>query len=78
MVYATCTYSPEENEEVIDYLLRHYSNASVVSLTPPFENFSKGILEWEKKVFSQSVKNCLRIFPKKGFSGFFLAKIKKL
>ncbi|MRI58380.1 MAG: RsmB/NOP family class I SAM-dependent RNA methyltransferase [Epsilonproteobacteria bacterium] len=77
MIYATCTFSPEENEEVIDFLLGRYDNAEVVKVEAPFENVMEGIRRWEEKVYSDEVKKSLRILPHGAFSGFFMAKIKK-
>ena len=77
LVYSTCTFAPEENEEVIDFLLKN-REAKVEKIH--LENFklSPGIEEWEKIKFSTEVKNCSRIWPQDNDTdGFFLAKIKK-
>jgi 16S rRNA C967 or C1407 C5-methylase (RsmB/RsmF family) len=78
MIYATCTFSPEENEEVVDFLLNRYENAEIVPVSLPIENIQSGITEWEDKKYSDEVKNCVRILPKDAYSGFFFTKIKKL
>jgi len=77
MIYATCTFSPEENEEVIDFLLNRYENAEVVPVELSIENIQNGITKWEDKEYSPEVKNCVRIIPKGAYSGFFFTKIKK-
>ena len=78
MIYATCTFAPEENEEVVDFLLGRYDNARVVEVAAPFENKMDGITQWEDKRYSDEVKKTLRILPKDAYSGFYMAKIKKL
>ncbi|NPA28324.1 MAG: RsmB/NOP family class I SAM-dependent RNA methyltransferase [Epsilonproteobacteria bacterium] len=78
MIYATCTYSPEENEEVVDFLLKKYENATLEELSKPNRFFKDGLLEWEDKSFDHRVSKSLRIYPNGGFDGFFMAKIKKL
>jgi 16S rRNA C967 or C1407 C5-methylase (RsmB/RsmF family) len=78
MIYATCTFSPEENEEVIDFLLNRYENAEVMPLNLSIENIQSGITKWEDKKYSLQVKNSIRIIPQGAYSGFFFAKIKKL
>jgi len=77
MIYATCTFSPEENEEVIDFLLNRYENAEVVPVELSIGNIQSGITKWEDKEYSPEVKKCVRIIPKGAYSGFFFTKIKK-
>jgi len=77
MIYATCTFSPEENEEVIDFLLSRYNNAEVVEVELPISNVQKGITKWEGKEYNPEVQKCVRILPKDAYSGFFFTKIKK-
>jgi 16S rRNA C967 or C1407 C5-methylase (RsmB/RsmF family) len=77
MIYATCTFAPEENEEVVDFLLKKYSNAKVDKIEHSLKNAKSGLLEFEGKKYDNQVSNALRIIPKDAFSGFFLAKIIK-
>ncbi len=77
MIYATCTFSPEENEEVIDFLLNRYDNAEVIEVNLPINNIQEGITKWDDKEYKKEVKKCVRILPKDAYSGFFFAKIKK-
>jgi NOL1/NOP2/sun family putative RNA methylase len=78
LIYATCTFNPEENEEVVDFLLKNSENAKVLEINLPFENYQKGIIEWEDKRYSDEVKKCIRVLPKGAYDGFFMAKIKKV
>ena len=78
MIYATCTFSPEENEENIDFLLRRYENAKIVPINLSIDNIQEGITSWEGKEFLDDVKHAIRILPKGAYSGFFFAKIKKI
>jgi len=77
MIYATCTFSPEENEENIDFLLKKYSNAEILKVDLPIDNIQEGITEWEGKTYSNEVKKAIRILPKDAYSGFFFCKIRK-
>ena len=77
MIYATCTFSPEENEENIDFLLKKYPNAEILKVNLPIENIQKGITKWEDKKYNPEVKKAIRILPKDAYSGFFFCKIKK-
>lgn len=77
MVYSTCTLSPEENEEVIQFLKENFE-IKIEKINLPMKTRS-GILEWNGKKFDEEIKNCCRIYPHDNDSdGFFLAKIKKL
>jgi len=77
MIYATCTFSPEENEENIDFLLNKFPNAEILEVNLPIDNIQEGIISWEDKKFSKEVKKAVRILPKDAYSGFFFCKIKK-
>jgi len=77
MIYATCTFSPEENEENIDFLLKKYSNAEILKVNLLIDNIQEGITEWEGKTYSNEVKKAIRILPKDAYSGFFFCKIRK-
>ena len=77
MIYATCTYSPEENEEVIDFLLRKEPGAKILEVEVPFANYQEGMTGWEDKCYSDEVRKCVRILPGGAYSGFFMALIEK-
>jgi tRNA (cytosine49-C5)-methyltransferase len=76
MVYSTCTYSPVENESVLDFLLKH-RDAELV----PFENvpgLEPGISQWGKEKFDGRVCGAGRFYPHRIDSvGFFMAKIRR-
>ncbi len=77
MIFATCTFSPEENEESVDFLLKKYENAEIMDVKLSIENIQNGLTKWEDKEFHPDVKKSVRILPKDAYSGFFFAKIKK-
>ncbi|MCU0595490.1 MAG: RsmB/NOP family class I SAM-dependent RNA methyltransferase [Desulfobacterota bacterium] len=76
MLYSTCTYSPEENEGPVDFLLRR-RDADVLPLdTVP--GVEPGICEWRKETFDARVRGAGRFYPHRIDSvGFFMAKIRK-
>ncbi len=78
MIYATCTFSPEENEETLDFLLKKYENAKIEEVNLPIDNIQEGITKWDGKEYNKEVKKAVRILPDGAYSGFFFAKIKKL
>lgn len=78
LVYSTCSLEPEEDEEVVDYLLNKYDNARLEEIGLNIKR-SEPILKFENKTYSEEIKKCLRIWPQDNDTeGFFVAKIKKL
>ncbi|HUS50175.1 MAG TPA: RsmB/NOP family class I SAM-dependent RNA methyltransferase [Candidatus Paceibacterota bacterium] len=75
LVYSTCTHTPEENEQVVDFLAERF-NMQVEKINLPVK-CREGITSWENENFSQEVKNCCRIYPQdNNTEGFFVAKLK--
>jgi NOL1/NOP2/sun family putative RNA methylase len=73
MLYSTCTFSPEENEGTISYLLENYPDFEVVNAIPDeetqkelglsYEGFDFGKPEWVNG--KEELKHCLRLWPHK-------------
>lgn len=79
LVYSTCTFAPEENEEVIDFLLKKHDNAFVEKIEIPNLVSADGIAKWGSKEYDASVEKCMRIYPHhNNTGGFFVCKIIKL
>ena len=78
MIYSTCTHAPEENEEVVQYLLDNNPDIKIIPTTLPIKS-RPGIKSWKNKTFHQSLKLAHRIYPHDNdMEGFFVCKIKKL
>jgi 16S rRNA C967 or C1407 C5-methylase (RsmB/RsmF family) len=78
LVYSTCTFAPEENEAVINYLLKKNPNAICEPISIPNLKVRPAILKWGRSEFDKQVENCIRIYPQDNDTeGFFVAKIKK-
>ncbi len=78
LVYSTCSLEPEENEGVIDFLLKKYDNVKLEEIKLNLK-ISPPILEFENKKYSEEIKKCLRLWPQDNDTeGFFVAKIKRL
>ena len=76
MVYSTCTFSPEEDEGTVAWLLEKYPEISVVK-TERLEGFSEGRPEWIGSE-EESLRHCIRIWPHKvEGEGHFVALLKK-
>jgi len=77
MIYSTCTHSPEEDEEVVQYLLDNF-DIKLEKIELPIKT-RPGILEWKNNKFSKEMQLCHRVYPQdNNTEGFFLCKIKKL
>ncbi|MBP3507031.1 MAG: RsmB/NOP family class I SAM-dependent RNA methyltransferase [Lachnospiraceae bacterium] len=61
LVYSTCTFSPEENEQAMDYLLELDSDLELVEL-PMYKGFDKGHPEWSLTK-NPEVQKCRRLWP---------------
>lgn len=76
MVYATCTYNPGENEEVVSHLLVQ-REASLFPITFDLPS-EPGLFGWRDVPYGKQVEKCLRFYPHRVDSvGFFLAGIGK-
>jgi NOL1/NOP2/sun family putative RNA methylase len=74
VVYATCTFAPEENEAVLDHALAE-GDCDLVAFDVPLES-SPGVTEWRDKSFDDSVRTARRIYPHHNDTGgFFCAKL---
>jgi NOL1/NOP2/sun family putative RNA methylase len=74
MVYATCTYNPNENESVVDFLLKN-RDAEMLPVISPVP-CSPGLCHWNKECYDRSVQKAVRFYPHLADSvGFFVAKI---
>lgn len=77
LVYSTCSLEPEEDEEIVSYLLANRPDAKVADIKLDIKR-SPAVLEFEKKKYDESISKCLRLWPQDNDTeGFFVAKITK-
>ena len=76
MVYSTCSIEPEENELVIDHLLRH-SDAQLEKISKIDGLIThNGLTRWDGHSFKDSLVKSLRLFPQdNNTEGFYIALI---
>ena len=78
MVYSTCSLEPEENEDVIDFLLEKYDNSKLEDIKLDIKQ-SSAVLEFEGDKYNPEIKKCLRIWPQDNDTeGFFVTRIRKV
>lgn len=76
MLYSTCTYNPEENESVVNFLLQN-RDAVLLPLDAGFDS-EAGILEWRDEKYDTELQKTARFYPHRINSvGFFMARIGK-
>ncbi len=79
LVYATCSFAPEENEAILDKTLRTFGDAlhleplglDLPAMQPP-------LAQWQGKSFRHNLSEARRLLPTDVMEGFFLAKIRKV
>lgn len=78
LVYSTCTFAPEENEEQIVRLSKKFGDAVVIQEAGP-EKIARvpAVRNWRGEEWDRSIDKILRILPTKEIEGFFVAKIRK-
>ncbi|MBW6467142.1 MAG: hypothetical protein K0B06_11605 [Brevefilum sp.] len=80
IIYATCSMAPEEDEAVIDRVLKACPGAFVVddvAAQLPFK--APGLTSYEGETFNPTLIHALRLWPHlTGMSGFFCARLKKV
>ncbi|PID31937.1 rRNA cytosine-C5-methyltransferase [Candidatus Saccharibacteria bacterium] len=78
LVYSTCTIAPEENEAVVDYVLRRYPDAVVQR--PAIESelpLAKPLLRWGSRTYDSRVGQTLRVVPDTSLEAFYVAQLQK-
>ena len=74
VVYSTCTFAPEENEAVLDFVLGRRS-CRLVDFDIPLDH-APGVTEWQGDTFDPAVRRAKRIYPHQNDTGgFFCAKL---
>lgn len=73
LVYSTCTFSPDENEGVVDAFLKAHPDFEIESIDEDFG--SSGRPDWAGA--SESLTAARRIFPFDGGEGHFVAKLRR-
>lgn len=78
LVYATCTFAPEENEAVLSRTLARFEGAveTAPMMLPPVCTVQAPLAEWQGRPFP-GVEHARRLLPNALMEGFFVAKLVK-
>lgn len=78
LVYSTCTMAPEENEAVVDWLLRRQPDAELIPIDiAPLPNHVPVVQSWNDRRFTYDLSGCLRLMPGRLTEAFFVAAFRK-
>lgn len=78
ILYSTCAFAPEENEAVVDHVLREFGEHVTVELVSlPLPNLRPGMTRWEGAEFLPAVEKAVRVIPNDRMHGFFLCLLRK-
>lgn len=79
LVYSTCTFSPEENEAIVQDALDGYRGAVELEEIPVQPGGTLGGLQaWEGRQFDPEMAKCMRVLPDAYRVGFFVARLRKV
>jgi NOL1/NOP2/sun family putative RNA methylase len=74
LIYSTCTYNPDENESVVDFLLNN-RDAELLSVDLDIKH-EPGLREWGKVAYDKPMHRAVRFYPHQLNSvGFFMARL---
>ena len=77
LVYSTCTLTPEENEEVIDFA-KEKLPVEILPIDLPQLKTRPALREFEGRIYHPEIENCRRLYPfENETEGFFIAKLQK-
>jgi 16S rRNA (cytosine1407-C5)-methyltransferase len=78
LVYCTCSFAPEENELVVQHLLRR-TDATLETIRHELdaEHTLGGLTTWRGKTLLPELSRALRIMPHGVWDGFFIALLRK-
>ena len=79
IVYSTCTYAPEENEGVVDAVMREWPGA-VRILPARIDGLrtAPGLVRWQDREFHSDLRQTMRIWPHHNDTGgFYVALLQK-
>jgi NOL1/NOP2/sun family putative RNA methylase len=78
LVYSTCSFAPEENEQVLSRILRQFGDALVVEpLGIELGNMQPPLTAWQGRPVAPALAPARRILPNALMEGFFVCRIRK-
>ncbi|ELM1247562.1 RsmB/NOP family class I SAM-dependent RNA methyltransferase, partial [Campylobacter coli] len=72
LVYSTCTFTKEENEEVIENALKSDFDIELLDI-----NLENALAKNGQSSEFEAISKCKRILPCEEYDGFFITKLRK-
>jgi 16S rRNA C967 or C1407 C5-methylase (RsmB/RsmF family) len=69
--------APEENEAVVDYLLRRTDDAVIVPLQQKLANATPAVQQWNNRTYDAALADAVRLRPSTEAEAFFVVRIQK-
>ncbi len=78
LLYATCSFAPEENEAVVEAaLVAMEGEVEILPLEPPAGRWQEGLASWEGHRFRPELRRARRLLPDPFFQGFFYCLLRR-
>jgi NOL1/NOP2/sun family putative RNA methylase len=77
LVYSTCTMAPEEDEAIVNYLLKYNDNATIQEIDLSVPGALPGLAYWGERTFHPRLSRAMRLIPNSGREAFFVCVIEK-
>lgn len=80
LLYSTCSISPEENEEVLDSVLKQSPHLTLLDLKKvfPLSFWKPPLKSFANKEFAEVIQKATRVYPSDKTEGFFCALIQRV
>lgn len=78
LVYATCSFAPEENECAVSHLLNRFPGCvQPIPIEMPLPNVIPGLTHWQGRELDRDLRHSCRVLPDERLDGFFLCRLVK-
>ena len=77
LMYCTCSFAPEENELIVDHLLKKRDGVHLLPIAIDLPNLAPGLGAWKNKTLHADCALTRRVWPTEAMDGFYLALIGK-
>ncbi len=78
LVYSTCTFAPEENEIIVQWLIEQFADqVDILPIQLALDNVQMGLTHWQGEDFDQRLALTCRVLPTSQMIPFYIAKIGK-
>ncbi len=78
IIYATCSFAPEENEQVVSDALKQFpDDIDIAPLTLPGISAMPGLEAWQNRSFPAALQQAVRVLPNQWSEAMFICRLVK-